>query len=522
MSTVLGTRSVPGAGLEPRLPWLFVACGAAALYVPTYLTLARTLWRDDEYAHGPLVLGMFLLLAWLSWRGAKASRPRPLAGGLLLVAGLALYVVGRTLEIPLFEVASHIPVLAGAVLMVAGTSGLRSFAFPILFLLFLVPLPGFVLEAIATPLKELVSAAVQVLLSGLGYPIERSGVVLAIGGQQMLVADACSGMNSLYALFALKAVYQQLTAPSRASRLVSLLLAVIPIAIAANVVRVAILVLVAHHFGDDAASGALHTIAGLAVFVIALALIMSLDRFLPRASRLVPRAPVASRLVPRASLLAALCAALVMSATAIASPLLNPVRAEGAAPDLVSLVPASFGDWSIDPTVEPVAPAAEVQAKLDRIYGATLTLTYVNAKGERMMLAIAYGGDQSDALKAHRQEVCYRAQGFEIRGLADDRVEAAGRSMPVTRMLAVQGSRSEPVTYWFTMGDRVVRSRVQRLAVQLESGLRGTIPDGMLVRVSSLSSDPSVAFAAQDAFVTALLAAVPAPAATRLAGAPQA
>src|SRR6185369_6497094 len=131
----------------------------------------------------------------------------------------------------------------------------------------------------------------------------------------------------------------------------------------------------------------------------------------------------------------------------------------------------------------------DVQEKLDRLYGQVVARTYVNSQGERMMLTVAYGGDQSDALKAHRQEVCYRAQGFDVSRIESARVKAAGRDVPVTRMFAVRGERAEPVTYWFTMGDRVVRGRLERLRVQVESGLAGRIPDGMLVRVSSLSSD---------------------------------
>jgi EpsI family protein len=404
--------------------------------------------------------------------------------------------------------------------MVAGARALRAVAFPLLFLAFLVPLPGFVMEAIAAPLKELVSAAVQVLLSGLGYPIERSGVVLALGSHQMLVADACSGMNSLYGLAALTLVYLNLTGRSSKARIVALLAAVVPIAIIANVLRVAFLVLVSYHLGDDAASGWLHLAAGLLVFVVALMLLIQLDRFFARTPRLAPRA---SRVEPRSSLSgrSALVAVLLMSGAALAAPHLKPVRAEGAAPDLESLVPAAFGDWSIDPTVVPVPPSAEVQAKLDRIYGTTLSRTYVNGRGERMMLVLAYGGDQSDALKAHRQEVCYSAQGFQVSGLSQGELQSQGRTIPVTRMLAVQGDRSEPVTYWFTMGDRVVRGRLERLGVQLSSGLHGVVPDGVLVRVSSLSTDAPGAYAAQQRFMGQLLAAVPADAATRLAGAPR-
>jgi EpsI family protein len=208
-----------------------------------------------------------------------------------------------------------------------------------------------------------------------------------------------------------------------------------------------------------------------------------------------------------------------MLGAAIAAPQMKPVRAEGQATDLQSLVPQAFGDWSIDPTVVPIAPTADVQEKLDRIYDQTVSRSYVNSAGEQMMLTIAYGGDQSDALKAHRQEVCYTAQGFTIHGLAHGDLSAAGRTIPVTRMLAVRGERSEPVTYWFTMGERVVRGRLERLNVQLASGLAGRIPDGMLVRVSSISTDVAPAFDAQQKFVAALLAAMPEAHAARVAGA---
>jgi len=136
-----------------------------------------------------------------------------------------------------------------------------------------------------------------------------------------------------------------------------------------------------------------------------------------------------------------------------------------------------------------------------------------------MMLVVAYGGDQSDALKAHRQEVCYTAQGFRVSDIQQARLEAGGLKIPVTRMHAVLGDRSEPVTYWFTMGDRVVRGRLERLEMQLASGMKGVVPDGMLVRVSSISPDPAAAYAQQQRFIAQLLDAVPAVSATRLAGA---
>ena len=173
--------------------------------------------------------------------------------------------------------------------------------------------------------------------------------------------------------------------------------------------------------------------------------------------------------------------------------------------ELERIIPRSFGDWSIDPLVVPIVPAPDVQANLARLYDQIVSRTYVNARGERMMLAIAYGGDQSDALKAHRQEVCYAAQGFEIRNVLQEPLRLREKTIPVTRMVAVRGPRSEPVTYWFTMGDRVVLGRLERLIVQLRFGLSGRIPDGMLVRVSSISSNPAQAFDGQEQFIGALL-----------------
>lgn len=196
-----------------------------------------------------------------------------------------------------------------------------------------------------------------------------------------------------------------------------------------------------------------------------------------------------------------------MLAAAAAALALKPAGAQHAAADfdLGQAIPSAFDDWVIDPSIVPIVPAPDVQAKLDRIYNQIVSRTYVNSRGERVMLTVAYGGDQSDALKAHRQEVCYAAQGFEIRNVLHVNLRFQEKTIPVTRMLAVRGTRSEPVTYWFTMGDRVVLGRLERLMVQLRYGLSGRIPDGMLVRVSSISTDPTRAYTGHEEFISALL-----------------
>jgi exosortase B len=497
VSTVLGGPGFTEAR-SWRWPRVAAALGLAALYVPTYVSFARTVWRDDAYAHGPIIL---LVVAWLAWRERAAlasSQPAPMLGALLLVPGLALYLVGRAFGLNVFEAASHLPVFAGLVVMAGGVPALRRLAFPIALLFFVIPLPGFLLDLATTPLKTWVSATVATILHVAGYPIERSGVVLDVGGHPMLVADACSGLNSIYSLVALSLVYAHVTPPRSRGRMLALLAAIIPIALVANIVRVTALVLLAYHFGDDVAQGFLHAFAGLMVFVIAMWLLVRVDSMVRgrvKPSRTEPLAPSAFRLPPSALFLASA----FMLGTTIAVPLLKPTPSETNI-DLERVFPQSFGEWRLDPDTVAVAPAPDVQASLDRIYRQVVSRTYVNAAGDRMMLTVAHGGDQGDALKAHRQEKCYEAQGFEISGLAHSKLAVAGRTIPVTRMVATRGERIEPVTYWFTMGDRVVLGRAERLREQIASGFAGRVPDGMLVRISSLSPDAASAFASQARF----------------------
>ena len=294
-----------------------------------------------------------------------------------------------------------------------------------------------------------------------------------------------------------------------------------------------LLVLVTYHWGEEAAQGFVHGFAGLVVFGTALAMLVAYDSLLgrvlppqavvdPAEAGTQPESRERSAGVPASAaktLRLASTVAVAMAVTAIAVPSLKPVAAAGPAINLETVIPAAFAGWSLDPGVAQVSVAPDVQARLDRLYRQIVSRTYVNAQGERMMLTVAHGGDQSDALKAHRQEVCYSAQGFGIHELAHGQLASAGRTIPVTRFVAVQGERVEPVTYWFTMGERVVLGRFERLRVQLENGFAGRIPDGMLVRVSSLSGDPAAAFASQQSFISALAAAVPAADAARFVGA---
>ncbi|MDO8894767.1 exosortase-associated protein EpsI, B-type [Nitrosomonas sp.] len=186
--------------------------------------------------------------------------------------------------------------------------------------------------------------------------------------------------------------------------------------------------------------------------------------------------------------------------------------------DLEIMIPSKFGDWKIDESIIPLQVDAETQAMLDKIYNQTLSRTYVNSLGERVMLSVAYGGDQSDNLAVHKPEVCYYAQGFEImKTYAGELLTQYGK-LPIKRLMAVKGNRNEPITYWVTVGNKAVLPGIEEKLQQLRYGLTGSVPDGMLVRVSSIDSDKDKAYQLQNIFIQDLLLTVDVKERTRLIG----
>lgn len=186
--------------------------------------------------------------------------------------------------------------------------------------------------------------------------------------------------------------------------------------------------------------------------------------------------------------------------------------------NLEALIPTAFGNWRIDTSIVPLQIDPKTQAQLDKLYNQVLARTYVNSEGARVMLSVAYGGDQSDHLSLHKPEVCYLAQGFEIKqNVAVETVTQFGE-LPSRRLWAVRGNRSEPITYWVTIGDKVVLSGINQKLQQLRYGFSGKVPDGMLVRISTLDTNPDHAYQIHTVFIQDMLASMDIPARDRLIG----
>lgn len=211
-------------------------------------------------------------------------------------------------------------------------------------------------------------------------------------------------------------------------------------------------------------------------------------------------------------------AMLAASGAAMALRPTHKIAVEGPAVDLGRLVPAQFGDWRSEPSRGGQIVNPQQEEMLERLYTQTLVRTYVNSKGERVMLSIAYGEDQSDAKQLHYPEVCYPAQGFQVISKELDVIKTDFGDIRVKKLLTVMGNRSEPLTYWTTVGNKVVVGGKETKLEQLKYGFKGQIPDGLLFRVSSITQDVEEGYAVQQNFVRVLAASLPSESRLRLAG----
>ena len=279
-----GHSAPPAQAERSALPaWLPLALGGLAMLVPSLIGLFRGIWSTEEQAHGPIILALSLWLIYRKWPDmlvASASARSSAAGWPLLVVSLLLYVLGRSQQILSLEILALIGTGLALLLLKRGTPAARVLWFPFFFMLFMVPLPLPLVTTLTMPMKMAVSYVTEHILFLAGYPIARTGVILQIGQYQLLVADACAGLQTLLTLEALGLFYLNLVRHTSPFRNIVLALLIVPISFTANVIRVMVLTLITYYFGDAAGQGFLHGFAGMVLFVSALLLILSIDSLL--------------------------------------------------------------------------------------------------------------------------------------------------------------------------------------------------------------------------------------------------
>jgi exosortase len=233
-----------------------------------------------------LVTGLWLLARQLT-AARKIAKPGALwLSTVGLLAGLTLYVFGRTFDFISLETLGLFSVAVAMLHSVFGVAALLKNWFPLFYLGFAIPPPGWLIDRITAPLKQFVSEAAMRALSGLGIPVSREGVTIYVSKYQLLMEDACSGMNSLVGLSAISLLYIYLLRGSSVRYSLLMTAFVIPIAIIGNILRVMILILLTYFFGDEVAQGFLHYTAGFLLFALDLMLVFAVDSLLVR---IVPR-----------------------------------------------------------------------------------------------------------------------------------------------------------------------------------------------------------------------------------------
>jgi exosortase B len=294
MQPITSTAPQPAnMAVRPSFPidLIGIALAMVAMYAPTLITLFQdgsgALWREGEHSHGPIMLALALWLTHTRWQEyaavygqAQVKTSEVMAAWGAMLIGAVIYTLSRGLGIIYLEVASFIPTLMGMILLRGGWALLSALKFPVFFCIFMVPLPAFLIDGISHWVKTQVSIVVAELLWQMGYPISRSGVVLSIGPYQLLVADACAGMRTLFMLEAMGIFYLNVVRHSSMLRNLGLALLIIPISFTANTLRVIALTLITYYFGDEAGQGFMHGFAGIVLFATAMLLLIGVDTFL--------------------------------------------------------------------------------------------------------------------------------------------------------------------------------------------------------------------------------------------------
>jgi len=187
---------------------------------------------------------------------------------------------------------------------------------------------------------------------------------------------------------------------------------------------------------------------------------------------------------------------------------------------LEALVPTAFAGWSLDTTAVAGIVNPQTEAMLNKLYSQTLDRVYVDTQGHRIMLSIAYGEDQADdSVQLHYPEVCYPAQGFQLKGNRKEVIQLGQGAVRVRRLQTQFGdSRYEPVTYWTIIGDEQSLGGWDRKVAEIRHGLHGEVVDGLLFRVSSIDRNTEEGFRLQDTFIRDVVAAMTPSARRQLVG----
>jgi len=267
-----------------RIPHSIIWLLVAILYTPIFHMLYRGRWHSIDYTHAYFILPISL---WLAFRKRGAikeliSKAKPLSNILYItpvIIGLLMYIFGWRQDYLFISTLSLIPLLYGLISYIYGLGIANVLAFPILYLLFVVPPPLGVLDSVTLPMRYGVSIAAEQVLVFFRYPILREGLLLSMGDKEIFLGQPCSGFRSLITMLALSLVYIHIIKARIRTKLI-LVFSVIPLALIGNLIRVIILCLITYYFGKEAGEGFFHSLSGAIIFIIILMGLLGLESLL--------------------------------------------------------------------------------------------------------------------------------------------------------------------------------------------------------------------------------------------------
>ena len=242
-------------------------------YYPTLLSLIQTWSSSDDYSHGFFIIPVSIYLLWTKRDELTETPVRPSNwGGILIVASLLLYILARLAGIATLASLSIVPLVFGIVIYLFGFSVFKKCLFPVAFLIFMVPVPSQIYSSLTNPLQLIVSKSSVWGASLLTIPLLREGNIIHLPDRTLQVVQACSGLRSLMMLLTLSALFGYLTLKSNFLRAI-LFITGVPAAIMVNIFRVFLMILAFHYFNYDLTADPVHTVFGLVIFILALAII---------------------------------------------------------------------------------------------------------------------------------------------------------------------------------------------------------------------------------------------------------
>jgi EpsI family protein len=447
---------------RPRFEWVHL------LIVPVLVAMYwRSSWemymvwmmQDSYYSHGFLIPIICLGIAWLK-RDAILRAPRDTSrwGYAWVLCGVFMLLLGDFLGFRVFGQLSMIPVLAGVIMLLLGKSVAKALWFPLVFLVFMVPIPPSLTQSVALHLKLIAAECAVQMARLLTLPIVREGSFIHFNGDKLLIGEVCGGLRSLIALLAVGALatYFSKTRPWARAVLIAM---TVPIAVIANVFRIFFLCVVGYFYGSGVAAGRVHDISGILIFVVAFALFFVLEAWLRRVApqkeepagqttREAPKASASGLSLPRSLVRLALLLIVLVGTTAGHLTILNAQAKAGRSvpAEAVLNIPDRIG------TYQRVGTDAEIDDRTKRALETSSILIrgYRSEVGWPVELTIVYAGKTRRSL--HFPEICLTGGGWDI--LKQETVPV-GILFEGKRLVLVKGDRRQAVLYWFKTGDEL-------------------------------------------------------------------